>query len=236
VESVRVSRSHAEAVRVVAFLQSQTLNKEQFGLTAAPVDLYQILRTLSDKRIPFVLTGAHGISGWTGRPRNTLDIDLLAKGGRNHGRVVKALRELYPQLDVVAFSHLTAFFPPGKKESLIDVMISSRGDLEAAVTRAVWVEEQGIRYRVPPLEFALASKYSAMLNPLRSAGKRGQDAIDFLWMVLHSADEGRTPLDLDLLQALAEMVWPGGGGDEILRLVDQVRRGEIPRPGGTREG
>jgi hypothetical protein len=55
-------------------------------------------------------------------------------------------------------------------------------------------------------------------------------------MVLHSADEGRTPLDLDLLQALAEMVWPGGGGDEILRLVDQVRRGEIPRPGGTREG
>ena len=34
------------------------------------IDLDQILQALTAKKIPFVLTGAHGISAWTGRPRS----------------------------------------------------------------------------------------------------------------------------------------------------------------------
>jgi hypothetical protein len=49
------------------------------------------------------------------------------------------------------------------------------------------------------------------------------DAIDFSWMVKHSEDEGRQPIDLQELARLGELVWPGGGGAEILRFVEQVK-------------
>lgn len=36
-------------------------------------------------------------------------------------------------------------------------------------------------------------------------------------------DEGRTPIDLQKFAALRELVWPGGSGGEILRLVERVK-------------
>jgi hypothetical protein len=93
----------------------------------------------------------------------------------------------------------------------------------------VWTEDEtlGLRYRVPSLEAALANKYGAMLTPTRNPQKRAQDAVDFGWMVQHSLDEGRQPIDLPQLEVLGELVWPGGGGKEILRLVDQVKAGQL---------
>ena len=44
-------------------------------------------------------------------------------------------------------------------------------------------------------------------------------------MVMHSQDEGQQPIDLHKLAALGEKVWPGGGGEQILRLVEQVKAG-----------
>jgi hypothetical protein len=200
-------------------------------MTHGPVDLFEVLATLTARRIPFVLIGAHGISGWTGRPRNTIDIDLLVRGGRNHTRAVKALRQRFPQLEARDFEHLTAFFPPGERQSLIDVVMPHRRDLERMLDTAVLVEDRGLRYRVARLESALASKYGAMLNPLRDVPKRMQDAVDFAWMVKHAADPGRKPIDQEALRALGEMVRPQGGGDELLRLVERVGRGEMPFPG-----
>ena len=51
-------------------------------MAASPVHLDQVLRALAQKKIPFVLTGAHAIGGWTGRPRATHDVDILVKGER----------------------------------------------------------------------------------------------------------------------------------------------------------
>ena len=53
------------------------------------------------------------------------------------------------------------------------------------------------------------------------------DAVDFLQMVTHSTDEGQQPIDLETLEALGEMVWPGGGGEEILRLTASVKEGGV---------
>jgi hypothetical protein len=64
-----------------------------------------------------------------------------------------------------------------------------------------------------------------MITPTRDLPKRQQDAVDFTWMVRHSEDEGQQPIDLSKLEALGEKVWPGGGGQEILRLVEQVKAG-----------
>jgi hypothetical protein len=220
---------HDDAVQETAHLQRQYRALWSDRMTPSPVDLNQILRTLTAKKIRFVLTGAHAIGGWTGRPRDTRDVDILVKAGQNHARAVKAIRELYPILETRDFTGVTAFFIPGERESVIDVTYPHRPDNEETLNNPVWVKNpDGLKYRIPSLEAALANKYGAMLTPDRHPKKRAQDALDFAWMVEHSMDQGRKPIDLQRLAGLGEMVWPGGGGDELLGLVEQARKGEIP--------
>jgi Nucleotidyl transferase AbiEii toxin, Type IV TA system len=227
-KAARRNLSHDDAVQNVFFLQRRFHSLWRNGMASLPVDLNVILKTLTEKRIPFVLTGAHGISGWTGRPRSTEDVDILVKAGRNHARAVKAIRELYPQLEVRDFTGVMAFFVPGEKASVIDVTYPHRADIEDTLANPTWTEnkELGLRYRVPSLEAALANKYGAMLSPARNLGKRMQDTVDFTFMVQHASDEGRRPIDLQKLEILGEKVWHGGGGQEILRLVEQVTAGK----------
>jgi hypothetical protein len=227
-KAARRNIDHNDAVQESFFLQKQFRSMWNDRMPTSPVDLNQILRTLTEKKIPFVLTGAQAIGGWTGRPRATHDVDILVKGGRNHARAVNALKALYPDLEVRDFAGVTAFFVPGEKQSVIDVTYPHRADIAETLAHPVWVEDksQGLRYRIPSLEAALANKYGAMLTPNRDRQKRMLDAIDFGWMVTHSMDEGRQPIDLEKLEALGEKVWSGGGGKEILRLVEQVKAGE----------
>jgi hypothetical protein len=229
-EAMKASRrnlSHADAVRECHFLTVQ-YRKMWSAMEKGIVDLDRILAALIAKRVPFVLTGAHGISGWTGRPRATHDVDILVKGGRNFVRAVHVIRELYPNLEERRFAGVTGFFAVGERESVIDVTYPHRPDNDETLRTAIWVEERNLRFRIPSLEAALANKYGAMLTPTRDSIKRGQDGVDFAGMVKHSMDEGRQPIDLARLEALGEMVWPGGGGKEILRLVDEVKAGKVP--------
>jgi hypothetical protein len=219
--------SHAVAVAECAQLSEQYRQMWQ-RRAAGMVQLNAILDTLQAKKIPFVLTGAHGIAGWTGRPRSTHDVDILVKPGRNLARAVKALRTLYPELEVRQFAGVTGFFVPGDKQSLIDVTYPHRADLRETLETAVWVTEGGRRYRVPQLEAALANKYGAALTIGRDPGKRAQDMVDFFFMVKHTMDEGREPIDLERLRELGEKVWPGGGGVEVLRLVEDAKAGRMP--------
>ena len=191
------------------------------------VDLDQILHTLQKKKIPFVLTGAHGIAGWTGRPRATRDVDILVRAGRNHSRAVRALSQLYTELEVRSFAGVTAFFLPGETESVINVAYPHRADQEATLETGVWVSEGSRKFRIPSLEAALANKYGAMLTLSRDPLKRAQDAVDFATMVKHSTDPGRQPIDLERLELLGEKVRPGGG-KEILHLAEQAKVGKVP--------
>ena len=150
------------------------------------------------------------------------------KGGRNHARAVKAIKALYPQLETRDFHGVTGYFLPGEKESVIDVIYPHRPDIAETLANPVWTEDKatGLRYRIPSLEAALANKYGAMLNPTRDIRKRTLDLVDFMFMVKHSLDEGRRPIDLEKLAELGEKVWPGGGGAEILRLVERAKAGK----------
>ena len=223
-KAARRTISHRDAVRESAFLTAQWRSMWGRNKNIA-VDTRKIIQTLTGKKIPFVLTGAQAIGGWTGRPRSTQDVDILVKGGRNLTRAVNAVKALYPELEVRAFASVSAFFVPGEKESVIDVTYPHRPDLAETLAHPVWVEDRGLRYRIPSLEAALANKYGAMLTPTRNLQKRSQDIVDFGYMVLHSLDEGQKPIDLEKLEPLGEKVWPGGGGTEILHLVEQVKAG-----------
>jgi hypothetical protein len=225
-KSVCRNLSHADAVAECAYLSEEYRTRMRPMTTK--VELKRILQVLNQKKIPFVLTGAYGISGWTGRPRSTYDVDILVKGGRNCARAVKALKELYPDLKVRTFHGVNAFFVPGETESVIDVTYPHRDDQIVTLQTAVWFEEQGEKCRVPSLECALANKYGASLSLPRDSGKRAQDVVDFYFMVKHSQDEGRQPIDLKVLEELGEKVWPGGGGKEILHMVEQAKAGVTP--------
>jgi len=227
-KAARRNLDHDEAVQQVVYLQRQYRLQWSNHVATSPVDLNLILRSLTQKRIPFVLTGAHGIAGWTGKSRGTEDVDILAKGGRNLTRAVKAIRDLYPQLEVRNLAGVTAFFIAGEKTSVIDVTYPHRADLAETLANPTWTEnkELGLRYRIPSLEEALANKYGAMLTPSRSLDKRMQDAVDFTRMVQHASDPGRTAIDSQRLEFLGEKVWPGGGGVEILRMVERVKAGQ----------
>lgn len=119
---------------------------------------------------------------------------------------------------------------PGEKESVIDVIYPHRLDLARTLETALWIEDGAARYRIPSLEAALANKFGASLTLSRDAGKRALDLVDFYNMVRHSLDEGRTPIDIDALAELVELVWPGEGGAEIMRFVEQAKAGEVPAP------
>jgi hypothetical protein len=155
-------------------------------------------------------------------------VDILVKSGRNYSRPVKALRKLYPDLEVRYLAGVAAFFVPGETTSVLDMTYPHREDIEETLRTAIWVEERGQRYRVPTLEAALANKYGAMLTPSRHIVKRAQDIADFAGMVQHSTDEGLTPIDLERLAQLGEKVWPGVGGAEILHFVEEVKAGRLP--------
>jgi len=217
---------HDAAVQEAAYLQHQYLRQWSSQMSAS-IELNVIMKTLIKKRIPFVLTGALGIASWMGRPRSTQDVDILVKAGRNYTRAVNAIKALYPQLEMRSFPIMTRFYVVGEKESVIDVVCPLRPDNEETLANPTWTRsnEEFFRYRIPSLEEALANKYGAALTPTRNRLKRTQDLLDFAWMVAHSLDQGRQPIDLRRLELLGEMVWPGGGGAEILRLVDEAKVG-----------
>jgi Nucleotidyl transferase AbiEii toxin, Type IV TA system len=217
--------SHRAAVAESAFLSYQW--RDFFRSMTTNVELAKVVQVLNEKKIPFVLTGAYGISGWTGRPRATHDVDVLVRTGRNHARAVKALKALYPQLEVRQLPGVTAFFVPGETESVIDVTFPHREDQRATLETGIWIEDKGLKFRVPTLECALANKYGAMLSLNRDATKRAQDAVDFSFMVKHTKDEGRAPVDEKLLYELGEKVWPGGG-KELVRIFEEAHAGNVP--------
>jgi hypothetical protein len=226
-KSARRNLDHNAAVQESAGLERKYRALWSSNVAPSPVNLNQIFRALTEKRIPFVLTGAHGIGGWTGRPRATHDIDILVKGGRNHARAVKAIGALYSELEVRRIGGIVAFFISGETESVIDVCPPFRADLAQTLAEPVWTENSraGLRYRIPSLQAALANKYGAMLTLTRDPGKRAIDVGDFTFMVKHSLDEGRQPIDVSKLAALGELVWPDGGRQGIVRLVEQVIAG-----------
>ncbi len=123
---------------------------------------------------------------------------------------------------------VTAFFVPGERHSVLGLTYPHRADLAATLNCAVWVEDKSrkLRYRIPSLEAALANKYGAMLTPTRDFEKRLLDMVDFRLMIRHSLDPGRRPINAKKLGSLGDLVWPGGGGAEILGLVELVKAGK----------
>jgi len=182
----------------------------------APQD---VIRVLTAAKVSFTLVGAHGLGGWTGKPRATEDVDVVV-GPRQVKKAVAALTAAFPNLDADDHPAVVRLRDRDTGAVAIDVMKPNQPVIHAALKNTHTVRSGRLTYKVPSLEMALALKFAPMVSLNRAEDDKHIDDADFIRVVRHNPD-----IDLDRLAVLGELVYPGGG-KEIVECVRRVRAGE----------
>ena len=187
-----------------------------YGMTITPAD---VARVLNAAGVPYVIAGAHAINAHTGRPRATRDVDVLTTSPK---KAADALLAAFPQLEAFDTPVVTRLMIDG--EEAVDLMKAKSSPLFRKIVRTAHrVEFDGVLAIVPTIEGVMAMKFSSMISIGRKLLDRQQDGIDFARTLL-AADELATPVSLDQLRNLGELVY-SGGGEEIIRHAEDVRAG-----------
>lgn len=208
-------------------VQARDIHAQSLATSSALSEYYvpnliaplEVIRVLNAAKLRFMLLGVHGLSGWTGEPRATKDVDVLV-ATRGHNKAVHALLTAFPHLKAEDHQVVTRLRDPESGTILIDVMRPNQPLYQDALNHTHPVESGGQKYLVPSLEMALAMKFSAMISPNRSDDKKHFDAGDFIRIVRANPD-----IDLEKLHALGQLIHTGGG-DELVENVRKVRAGE----------
>jgi hypothetical protein len=179
----------------------------------------EVIRILNAAKVRFMLLGAHGLSGWMGKPRATEDVDVLV-GVRGHKKAVRSLLAAFPHLQMEDYDVVTRLRDPETRSVVIDVMKANQPLYRDALKYIHTVQSGGQMYAIPSLELALAMKFAAMISLTRADRDKLQDARDFMYIIDSNHD-----IDLEQLHTLGQLVY-NGGGDEIVEKVRQVRAGE----------
>ena len=186
----------------------------------SPLD---VIRVLNREKISFVLVGAYGLSGWREQARATEDVDVVV-AARQVAKAVRVLIHAFPFLEADDVEVVVRLRGIETKQVAIDVMKPLQPPYHAIFKHAKKVTTGKESYRVPSLEMALTCKFAPMVSLMRADEKKLQDAADFIDIAKKNAD-----IDLEMLETLGELVYPGGGKD-IVEMVRKVRAGEKLRP------
>ncbi len=185
---------------------------KMYGMSLSPTDIAKVLR---QAKVRYVLVGAHAINLYTGKPRATQDVDILTD---SPAKASKAIRLAYPHLTFEDHPAVVRF-KDGRSE-VLDVIKAKSAKLFRRLLRLVTTSEiDGAVVVVPTVEAALALKFYSITNPTRAIDDRMQDAVDF-----SRAAKVQQNVDPALLRELGELVYPGGG-DPLLKLLDDARNG-----------
>ncbi|MGB7156537.1 MAG: hypothetical protein WBD40_00640 [Tepidisphaeraceae bacterium] len=175
-----------------------------------------VARVLNKSKLKYVLVGAHAANGYLGRPRNTVDVDVIVQFPKKASQAIAAT---FPDLTMVDTPVVIRFKRPDGEEA-IDLMKPIGSPLwERLLKTAVTVEVEGTPVRIPPVEGVLAAKFSAMASPHRRHLDKQQDALDFARIITVNEK-----IDSKLLEDLGELVFSGGGAF-VLKLVGDARAG-----------
>src|SRR5438477_7546388 len=125
------------------------------GKEISPTDVARVLR---EARVKYVIVGAHATNGYTGKPRTTVDMDVIVQFPK---KAVSALSAAYPDLTIQDTPVVTRF-KDGTHEA-IDVMKPAMSKLWPRLLKeSCEIKIGGISVRVPTLEGILAAKFNAM--------------------------------------------------------------------------
>jgi hypothetical protein len=184
--------------------------------SATMVSPKKVIQLLKDAKVSFVLMGTHGLGGWRSRARATEDVDVLV-AKKDHAKAVRAVRRAFPKLVMEEGVIVTRFKDPVTGEPRVDLMKPLQKVYQIVFRHT---HQVGDSHRVPDLEMALVSKFSAIVSPHRPPTRKIQDAADFADIVVHNQAE----LDMDKLGKLANQVY-SGGKREIFQLVQDILAG-----------
>ncbi len=182
------------------------------GKDISPADVARVLRKAGVK---YVLVGAHAANGYTGRPRTTIDVDVVVQFPK---KAAKAIAAAFPRLQM-RDTPVVIRFMDGDVEA-IDLMKPIGSKLWARLlkeTSEVTIEGENIV--IPVLEGVMAAKFAAMVSPHRRQGDKLIDGGDFVRIV-----EANARINLALLTELGELVFAGGGAF-VQKLVEDARAG-----------
>ena len=142
------------------------LSRPEARATLAPVeDIPALLRSASERQLPFLVIGAHAIVS-LGFVRNTLDLDLLVPE-RTRSGWLNLLRELGYRFfhGVAAFAQ---FEPPNETGVPIDLMFVDEATWQKLAQGALETDLGGVSAPVPRPEHLVALKLHAALSPTRT--------------------------------------------------------------------
>ncbi len=202
---------HARSLAKSTFLSGYYMPKQ-----IAPLD---VIRVLNAAGVRFMLVGAHGLGGWLRKPRATEDVDVLV-GYRQEKKAARALLTAFPHLQADEHEVVIRLRDPETGDVVIDVMKPNQQLFREGLKNTHTVESEGVVYKIPSLEMALAMKFAPMISLNRADKDKLQDAHDFMYMIDSNPD-----INLEKLTELGDLVYPGGGA-EIVEKVRQVRAGE----------
>lgn len=180
-----------------------------------PITPTEVAKPLIAAGLKFVLVGGHAINAWTGEPRATVDIDIIAE---RPARARDALHAAFPHLTVE--EHPVVIRLRDEAMEAIDIIRPESSPLFKRVlklTRAVRLGEVDVQ--IPMQEAVLALKFAALVMPSRRLEDRYVDARDFILVA-----KSITAPDEEKLAELGELAF-AGGGSELLKLVADARAG-----------
>jgi predicted nucleotidyltransferase len=205
-----------ETIRRPRLADDIALGMQLAKMQGRPIGPGEVARVLENAGVKYVIVGAHAANGYSGKPRATVDVDVIAQFPK---KAAAAIAKAFPHLTIEDSVVVTRF----KDESLeaIDIMKPAVAKLWPRLLKdAREIRIAGEMLRVPSLEGVIAAKFASMVSPTRRLPDKKQDAVDFIRIV-----EANERIDLNLLKEYAELVYPGGG-EEVLKLVADARAGK----------
>jgi hypothetical protein len=200
--------SHGRMLRKSSELSAYWKSDDMIG----PLDVIEVLNAA---KIRFVLVGAYGLAGWRREGRATDDVDVVI-ALKQVKKATQCLCAAFPQLEAVGLPVVVRLRDRATHEVAIDLMKPVQQPYCEAFKHTQSVTEGKHTYRVPSLEFALVTKFAAMVSPYRAMEDKYRDVGDFVRIVKNNPDFNR-----DKLAALGALVY-AGGEKEILELARQA--------------
>ncbi|HLX63357.1 MAG TPA: hypothetical protein VKX17_18955 [Planctomycetota bacterium] len=189
------------------------VTRTQVDLMLEPKDAILCLRKA---KIPFVVMGLYGISGWLKEPRTTEDFDVLVPM-KDVPKAVKAICGEFPFLTARDTPVVVRFEKDDK--ALLDIMKPHHPLFKAALKNSCQARLHGLAVQVPVKEMALALKFFSMTSPGRQPDDKYQDAHDFINIARNNS--GMNP---GKMREWGELAFDGGGAD-ILRQFEHAVAG-----------
>ena len=182
-----------------------------------PQQVIEVLRAAGIKK--WVLMGLYGYVGYLAAPRATQDVDILVASDESEA-AIQAITRRWPKLIVDRESVVIRFRDPGEvaidgeTKQVIDLMLPSDECYTAILNKYHRIDPTS-GHRIPLLEAAMASKYSALVSPYRQWSKKSYDAGDLRSIIMPNPDR----IDRDLVVEIADLIFPGAGA-ELLEFID----------------